>query len=494
MSDVLRLDSPTLVVLVGPAASGKTTWASSHFKSNEVVSSDRLRGLVGKGEWDQSASADAFDLLEQIVDMRLSRKLMTVIDTTGLQQEDRRRWAAKAKEAGMLSAAVAFSTPGELCRRRNRERRDPVPARVLDSQLRRSRQSMEELPTDGFDIVAAPQQEVATGAGSSQPIAEAAHRQEATPAALEFGLVISRFDWPADEMADRVSDIAIAAEDAGFGTIWVMDHLRQIPQIGRHWDPLLESYTTLAYLAAVTNSIKLGVLVTNVGFRNIAHLGKIVASLDVLSGGRVRCGLGAGWFEQEATAFGYDFPSPGRRLDALEDALQLLPLIWAPGGKEFRGKTVTVLEAMNYPRPLQERIPILVGGSGERRTLRLVAEYADACNLMGSPQQVAAKLEVLRQHCIDVGRRFEDIAVTHLGSALVGPDRASLSDSIDRLRPPNTSAADFAASANAGTVREQIGRFRSYVDVGVSEVMITPPVLSVGAVAAFRPVVEAFAD
>ena len=174
-----------------------------------------------------------------------------------------------------------------------------------------------------------------------------------------------------------------------------MDHFRQIPTMGRPWEDMLESWTTLGYLAGVTDTIRLGTLVTGITYRNIAHLGKIVATLDVLSGGRAMCGLGAAWYREEHLAYGWPFPSARERYALLEDALRLLPLLWGPGTPSFTGRAIQVPEAMCYPRPLQERIPLLVGGSGERTTLRLAARYADACNLFGEAPTIARKVEVL---------------------------------------------------------------------------------------------------
>ena len=492
MSEPLRFERPALVVLVGPAGSGKSTWAHSHFPG-AVVSSDALRGMVGRGDWDQEASVDAFELLERIVVLRLGRGLTTVVDTTGFDRDARRRWAHLAKEAGLEAVAVVLDTPAEVSRERNRHRRDPVPARVLDAQLRRHREVVGELPDDGFVRIATAPSEVARGPAASAAAAEAAERQTSTPAQLEFGLVVARFDWPDEEIAVCLGEVAGAAEQAGFTTLWVMDHLRQIPQVGRAWDPLLESYTTLAYLAGITTKIKLGVLVTNVGFRNIGHLGKIIATLDVLSGGRARCGLGAGWFEQEAKAFGYEFPPAKVRLDGLEDALQALPLVWGPGGKPFDGATISMLDAMNYPRPLQGKIPLLVGGSGEQRTLLLVARHADAANFMGDPDRVSAKRKVLEKHCAAVGRDPGEIAVTHLGSALAAADRDDLGALLEELRPPNTTAEEFAQEVNGGTVDDLVGHFRRYVEVGVSEAMISPPTLSPAIVDRFAPLITRFA-
>jgi alkanesulfonate monooxygenase SsuD/methylene tetrahydromethanopterin reductase-like flavin-dependent oxidoreductase (luciferase family) len=178
--------------------------------------------------------------------------------------------------------------------------------------------------------------------------------------------------------------------------------------------------------------VRLGTLVTGITYRNVAHLGKIVATLDVLSGGRAICGIGAAWFEREHRAYGWDFPPVPERFALLEDALQLLPVMWGPGAPPFTGAVITAAETLCYPRPLQDHVPILVGGSGERRTLRLVAQYADACNLFGDAATVAHKVEVLQAHCADVGRDPTDVTVTHLSS--VAPDSHGLADQVGRYR------------------------------------------------------------
>ena len=161
---------------------------------------------------------------------------------------------------------------------------------------------------------------------------------------LEFGLQVSRFGWPGHPAttAATLAEVARAAEEAGFTSLWVMDHFLQIPQVGREWEDMLESYTTLGYLAGVTERIRLGTLVTGITYRNLAHLAKLVATLDVLSGGRAMCGLGAGWFEREHRLYGWDFPPLAERFARLEDALELLPLMWGPGAPRFEGRTLTV--------------------------------------------------------------------------------------------------------------------------------------------------------
>ena len=273
---------------------------------------------------------------------------------------------------------------------------------------------------------------------------------------LDFGLQVSRFDWPGHPSTTRttLADVASAAEDAGFTSLWLMDHFLQIPQVGREWEDMLESYTTLGYLAGVTERIRLGTLVTGITYRNIAHLAKIVATLDVVSGGRALCGVGAAWYEREHRLYGWDFPSRPERFARLEDALQLLPLMWGSGSPRFDGRTITVDAATCYPRPLQDRIPILVGGSGERRTLRLVARHADACNLFGNPQTVRQKLAVLRRHCAAEGRDPATIEVTHLAPARV------------------VASAESREGAGAGTVEEHIGRYRELAESGVQTAIV----------------------
>jgi F420-dependent oxidoreductase-like protein len=254
-----------------------------------------------------------------------------------------------------------------------------------------------------------------------------------------------------------------------------MDHFLQIPQIGREWEDMLESYTTLAYLAGVTERIRLGTLVTGITYRNIAHLAKIIATLDVLSGGRAMCGIGAAWYEREHRLYGWEFPPLRERYEQLEDALELLPLMWGPGSPSFKGRTLEVSEAICYPRPLQEHIPILVGGSGEKRTLRLVARHADACNLFGDLDTVRHKLAVLRQHCDAEGRDPAAIEVTHFALArVVGSEQQR-------------------SGTGAGTVEEHIGRCRELAEAGVqTEIVGLSDAEGAASVARFADVIAAF--
>ena len=436
----MRLPDPCLVVLVGATASGKSHWAREWFGSDQVVSSDRLRAVVGTGERDQRASRDAFELLDSIVARRLRRGLTTVIDSTGLERKRRDAWRALADKHGVPAYAVVVRADEKAVRERNRKRADPVPAKVVAGQLAQAAEL--DLAGEGFaGVLDAGPVELVPPELLHAP--EAAARQREQPLPLEFGLQISKFD------GIDVAEVARAAEAAGFASVWVMDHFIQIPQVGREWEDMLESYTTLGHLAAVTERVRLGTLVTGITHRTIPHLAKIVATLDVLSGGRAICGLGAGWYEREAELYGFDFPPLKERLARLAEALETLPRMWGPSP-----------QPTCYPRPVQERVPILVGGGGERVTLKLVARHADACNLFGPPDAVRHKLGVLRAHCADAGRDPAEITVTHLAPAI------------------------------AGSVEEQIGRYRELAEAGVQTAIV--PLEGAPAVRDFSAVIEAF--
>jgi F420-dependent oxidoreductase-like protein len=472
---MLRLPDSSLVLLIGPSASGKSRWAAEHFAADQVVSSDRLRAVVGESEHDLPASADAFALLETIVAARVGRRLTTVIDTLGLDPERRQAWRELAARYGVPCIAVVFDTPAAECRRRNAARPHPVPRTVLNGQLRSFGDLRPLLRAEGFAEVIAPQPVrvvPATIAVAAKELGQLA--PEASLPSLRFGLHLSTFDLPGGPAAlsERLAEVGAAAERAGFSSIWVMDHFRQIPQLGRPWEDLPESTATLGYLAAATRTASIGCLVNGITYRNVAHLGKIVATLDVLSGGRARCGLGAAWLEAEHAAYGWPFPPAAERLDLLEDALQLLPVLWGPGSAPFKGRRLEVPETMCYPRPLQARVPILVGGSGEKRTLRLVARYADACNLTGDAATVRRKLEVLRRHCDEAGRDPDTIEVTQLSTALIAGDEAELERELDRRRPAH-GRARWAARTNPGTVEDHVLRARAFGQAGVQHLIVS---------------------
>jgi alkanesulfonate monooxygenase len=233
---------------------------------------------------------------------------------------------------------------------------------------------------------------------------------------MKIGLHVSNFDWPggAQTLATDLKRVATAAEDAGFARLSVADHLWQIDANGAPEAPMLEAYTTLGFLAACTTRAELLTWVTAVTYREPAMLAKCVTTLDVLSGGRAWLGIGAGWYEEEARGLGLYFPSLTERFERLEEALRICRLMFdhdtAAPGVAFQGKHHQLGRTLNSPPPLH-RIPVMIGGGGEKRTLRLVALYADACNLFATPD-LERKLDVLREHCEAVSRDYDDIEKT----------------------------------------------------------------------------------
>lgn len=244
---------------------------------------------------------------------------------------------------------------------------------------------------------------------------------------MRIGVHLVGFDVPGGpgELAPTLAVFGAAAEAAGIDNISLMDHYLQLPFLGSAEEPILEGYTTLGFLAAHTSSVDLQLLVSGVTYRHPGLLAKIVTTLDVLSGGRAVLGLGAAWYEQEHRALGVPFPPLAERFERLEEALRVVHAMWRGDGAAYEGRHYRLEAAVNAPAPLR-RPPIMVGGSGERKTLRLVARYADACNLFANPEQGAAvvrhKLDVLRGHCEREGRDYDTIRKTVLWSAPVGPD------------------------------------------------------------------------
>lgn len=474
------LPTPSLVVLVGPPASGKSTWAAENFAPTQVLGSDELRAVVGEHELDLAATDDAFEIMDRVLAMRMARELTTVLDTTGLDPARRRQYLDVARRFDVTAVAVRFTTSAAECKRRNRARSNPVPVKALDSMIKLARGV--DLEVEGWDDVLEPEPVRMVTPKLAAARTEAAGRTQvdAAPTQLKFGLLVSRFDWPGgkESIGSTIARIAGDAEEAGFESLWVMDHMIQIPQVGSAWEPMLDSYTTLGFLAKATSKIRLGVLVSAVTLRNIGHLGKIIATLDVLSGGRAMAGIGAANNEREHTAYGLDFPPAPDRLALLGDALQALPLIWGPGNPPFEGEVVTIPDTTCYPRPIQEQIPIIVGGSGERVTLRLAAQYAAGCNLFGDAATVRRRVEVLHRHCADVGRDPSEVEVTHLGEVLLGHDSNDLTDRIERLRPANTGPDRYAASINAGTVDDHEAGFRALTAAGVQTAILSTPDLA----------------
>ena len=459
---------PALVWLVGPSGSGKSTWAAEHFRDVEVVSSDHLRSIVGSGPNDLDASGAAFDILERIATARISAGLLTVVDTLGFDDELRARLAALAEDADLPRIAVLFDTPDAVCRERNRTRDRSVPARVLTGQFKRYRAVSEQIEESGWRVVRPDAAHVAT-VPASEPRPRTDEAIESSTGRLEFHLHISSFDWL--DSPDTLTDVLRAAEDAGFAGVSVMDHLIQIPQVGRAWDDMLEPHVVLAHAAAVSERLRLGVLVTNVTLRPVAALAKMLATLDTLSGGRVDCGLGAGWFAKEQVDRGIPFPTDRQRLDLLEDTIGALRAFWGPGGRRWDGSTIHIADTGMYPRPTQESIPIIVGGGGERRTLRIVAEHADGCNLF-TGAELPDKLATLAEHCAALGRDPDDVLVTVLDVTIAADDREHLAGLVERHRA-NTPARDFRKRTSAGVIDDHVHRYRALRDAGIDRVYVS---------------------
>ena len=261
---------------------------------------------------------------------------------------------------------------------------------------------------------------------------------------MKIGIQIPNFTFPGGPAALRakLAEIARTADEVGFDSLWVMDHFFQIggPDrvfLGPAEDDMLEGYSTLAYLSGLTQKVKLGTMVTGIVYRHPGILIKTVTTLDVLSGGRAYLGIGAAWFEREARGLGVPFPPVKERFEQLEETLQIALQMWSENNGPYTGKHFQLAETLCHPQPLSKpHPPILIGGAGEKKTLRLVAQYADACNLfvgMGL-ETVRGKLEVLKQHCEIVGRDYAEIEKTGLSTAHLAPGKMSSAEVVQQCR------------------------------------------------------------
>lgn len=256
---------------------------------------------------------------------------------------------------------------------------------------------------------------------------------------MKIGLQIPNFTWSGGNtnIRSKLAEIARTADDVGFSSLWVMDHFFQIPNVGEVDEPMLESYTTLGFLAAHTQQIKLGTMVTGVVYRHPGILIKNVSTLDVLSGGRAYLGIGAAWNEREAKGLGIPFPPLKIRFEQLEETLRIAHLMWSGKIDEFTGKHFKLAEPLNSPQPVSKpHPPILIGGLGERKTLRMVAQYADACNLFAriGADMLKHKLEVLKGHCEAVGRPYDEIERTVLDTVHIAPGKMTAGQIIEKCR------------------------------------------------------------
>jgi F420-dependent oxidoreductase-like protein len=256
---------------------------------------------------------------------------------------------------------------------------------------------------------------------------------------MKVGLQICSFTWPggAEAIGPTLARVARAADDVGFDSIWVMDHFFQIRGVGRPEEPMLEGMTALGFLAAHTERARLGLMVGGVHYRNPGLWVKATTTLDVLSGGRAWLGIGAAWNEDESRSLGFPFPPLGVRFEQLEETLRIAHEMWqGERGSEaaFAGRQFQATRLLNAPQSLSRpRVPIMVGGGGEKKTLRLVAQYADACNVFGSPEAIARKYAILEAHCAAVGRDPSEIERSTLQNIRLGPPGRSGVESADQV-------------------------------------------------------------
>jgi F420-dependent oxidoreductase-like protein len=293
-------------------------------------------------------------------------------------------------------------------------------------------------------------------------------------APISLSLHLPNFNYPdagPDRLFEKLVEIATTAEASGFSGVTVMDHLHQIPGVGPRTNFMLEGNTILGAIAARTSSLNLGLLVGGVMYRNPALMAKIATTLDIISGGRAIFGIGAAWFEEEHRAYGYEFPPLRERFEHLEDALQIARLMFTQEESSFSGTHHSLDHALNNPQPLRGDIPIMVGGSGERKTLRLVAQYADACNVFGGLDHVRHLLDVLERHCEDVGRDPAEITKTRMATVFVDASHEAAHSRLEAAGLDERRRS-MAFAGDADGIAEQA---QALVDAGIEGITISLP-------------------
>ena len=290
---------------------------------------------------------------------------------------------------------------------------------------------------------------------------------------MKVGLQIPNFTFPngPEGFAEDIKTIVTDVEAAGFYSIWAMDHFFQLPMLGPVENDMHEGYSMLTYIAALTSKVKLGTMVTGNVYRHPGILIKTVTTLDVLSKGRAYFGVGTGWFEREALGLGIPFYGKifSTRFEMLEETLQITKQMWSDNNGEFNGKHYQLKETICSPQPVQKpHLPILIGGSGEKKTLRMVAQYADACNIFATPgleQMVQHKLHILKEHCQKLGRDYDAIEKTTLVSVVLG--QTQMPDVSERKRPDG-SIIQVQNLKTADTVIEHLTKL---AEIGVDQVI-----------------------
>lgn len=297
---------------------------------------------------------------------------------------------------------------------------------------------------------------------------------------MQFGLQHPNFSFDYDgrdpsQIVDSLKKLVTRAENSGFDSFWVMDHFHQISMVGRPEEPMLESWTTISVLAGLTSKIKLGTLVTGITYRYPSVLAKIGATLDVLSKGRLFMGIGAAWNQEESLAYNIPFPSNKERLERLEEVVQIIRKMWTEQDNKatnFIGRYYQIKNAYCNPKPIQKPSPpIMIGGSGEQVTLKIVAKYADACNLFGSVETVKRKLNVLKEHCKNVGRDYDSILKTKLGFVIIDNDIEKVKKRVQQISKgiPEDQIKEFAMYGTPDDILRQIELFE---DIGVQYLIV----------------------
>src|SRR6202451_293065 len=289
----------------------------------------------------------------------------------------------------------------------------------------------------------------------------------------KFGVQLPNFSGfdPAD-LFEHIVGLATTAEEAGFDSVWVMDHFFQLPPLGGPDEPMLEAYTLLGALAARTRRVQLGTLVTGVTYRNPAILAKIVTTLDIISRGRAILGIGGAWYDVEHKGLGVDYPSDRVRLDMLTEAVQICRAMFTGDDVSFSGAHYELEHARTLPRPVQAGGPkIMIGGGGEKRTLRLVAQYADQCNVTGDVNTLARKIDVLRRHCAEVGRDPAEVSVTWMTPLILTTSSQNTAEVHEMLAAGGS--PDEIAGFTVGQPHEIPDLVAGHIEAGADEVIFS---------------------
>jgi F420-dependent oxidoreductase-like protein len=293
---------------------------------------------------------------------------------------------------------------------------------------------------------------------------------------LKFGLQHPCFtyDGAGNTIFETVKERAQYAEEHGFDGFFLMDHFLQIPYVGAIDEPMLEAWTTISALTQVTSKIKLGTLVTGNIYRNPALLAKMAANVDLMSNGRLILGIGAGWFEPEANAYDIPFLTIPERGKRLEESVQIIKGMWTnPKGFTFQGNYYKVNNALCLPEPIQKpHPPIMIGGGGEKQTLRIVAKYADACNLFGGPIGIKAKLEVLKKHCSDVGRDYDEILKTALTTVVIAENKEEVDSALAEFRESGVSDEELDEMVLYGTPDVIEAKIEKLMQAGIQYLIV----------------------